>query len=941
MEKYIICGILLISGFITQITAQTPGEKQIDWEDFGGNDTNDVYPVICQTEPTHFSTYYTFSGRTTNAPTRPSEDKAEYAIVKNLNEGSYTTLFNAWAPGLDDHTFPDDKKKGYMMICNGSASRENDTIYTRPFKTCPNTSMYFRLWVANLLKSTDSQYNPWIRITIDGDVSDVIPYPETDPKYNDSDYWIIPKNNTVWYSIMKSFMNGSSSSLQPSFFDIQPQEAGNDFAVDDIEMTAYLPKIDAQMSGDLCTIGIISITASVTNYIDNNDVTKNFSDGGGAQWLYSKTGKEGTWIKEGTELSLDASFDFTTSKIGFYRLAIGSKESLKIECYDCCALSDVLEITAPNYTTLYWKEVPEDQSWNNVNNWELNDGSNVNYYPNKCTDVHIPGYSSIYPALEDGDACHDIWFHFGGEIAKPHLLDYHYAYVQYNFGTSTGNGDSYSTTPMNRGQWYALAAPLQKIVSGDFSVGGYPNMWQKGFKTTPQHNNPQLPETAEWHAPDSTNSWALNLQYHAIAIWAGDLTTNYYGEGPGYQTNLDALNGVFEIPFFESERAKHHRGFSHINGTSYFQYYYYNIPSLELLPIDDEKYPAGSIARGEESYRFIFEDNNSFRKTTEDGKTVYTMSIPANKEVMIGNPFVSTFDFDAFCNDNLGLIDGNHYRLYANNNFTGYSSVAGGWTQTKDIAPLQAFFIKATGTELRFIPDNISTTNHTNKLRLSSSGNIKDDVIYLNAQNDAGTSWLTLSLQEVEENNLHVLLSKEYPNIPQLYATDHNGQKNSIQFEGRYVNEIPVGILSDSKENVELTIYNKERLAVKELILRDKYLNKDIDLMTQNTYTFKNIPEVSDRFVILFGNKTPAGIDVIEKEEIIQVSTGKNMIHISSLSGSPIRSVEIVNLQGQQLTFLTKLNQVEISVNIPIDQQFIIVKIKSDKESKIEKLFMK
>ena len=936
MKKYIALGIFVLYGVTVQISAQNcPTGKLLYNQDFGGNDPAD--PVVATTTTLQAEV-------TTCTFTSDKTGDNQYNLAKYI---STAIQYNAWfygqatnattgTPGITDHTYPGDYSRGYMMIINAAADPQ--IFYVDTLKNiCPNTKLHFSAWAANLVRGV-STYSSYVDPQLGFLVQDMAG--NTLAQISSS---AIPKTTAYqWNQYGVDFLNTNYTSVIISIYNDAFGTTGNDLALDDIQVWLSLPDIVITDATDYCANQNSNLTVNISNY-DNN-----FTDGGYAQWQHSPTGADGTWTNIGSQLPLSSSIDYTglIERGYFYRVLIGAKNNLDRECEGCSAISNTVQISQEMPATLYWKKNPVDQNWNNPANWELVDGTPVSFIPSKCTDVHIPGYSSLYPSLESGKTtgnseCRDIWFHFGGIVGKPHLLDYDKAYVQYNFGYNNGiNGDPYSATPMNRNQWYALAAPLQKITSGDFSVGGYPNMWQQSFKTSPQSGGAL---NGDWYTPVNTNNWDIGNQYNAIAIWAGNYAdapdNSQYGEGPSYQQNLDDLKGIFEMPYFENPDAmQYHRGFSHSGGVSSLLYYYYDRPDLALIEPGDPNYalyPAGTIARGDEAYRFIFESPD-FTKTGNK----YTTHIPAGQEIMMGNPFISNFDFDAFAVAN-GI---DSYRLYVDNNFSAYSYTAGAGGSMQYIAPLQAFFITPTSGTLSFDADAVSSADpYNNKLKSSGSDNTKADVLYLNAENQAGNSWLTLSMQQVNERNLNLLLPDGYPNIPQLYATDATGQKNSIQFEGGYAKEIPVGVLSDANENVTLTIYNKEKVPVNSLILKDKYLKQDIDLLQKDTYTFLNIPGSPDRFSLVVGNKITTGISDISDDEgdHINMYTDNGVVYVSNSAGKPIQAVEIIGLQGQKLVSKTNLNQTNVSVQAPENQKITIVRVLSEDRYKVEKMILK
>ena len=973
MKKIIFTLAVLLTGLSFQVFGSVPVPSGaygaipsnaigLYFFDFGGNGPNPPYPAVATASTLPGNVTVTVPWWTTSGTTKIPNGDYTMAKLINTNFG-----YNPWWGGADhtgrpfqDHTTPNENTgtpasmTGYMMVINANANPSKFFDITID-NICPNTKLYFSIWAGNLMATTppptpQGPYtNPKLRFVIiePNDVN------ETNVLATKSVELPVHTEGPTWEQVYLTFPNTNSTSLRLRIYNDQRSDIGNDLVLDDIAVFMLKPDAAIEGPGFYCENELMNLSAA---FKDDGTFGNNIA----YQWLYVPTAADtlkslDQWtLVGGNSAKLTA-----TAAAGFYKLVIGSPTNVSALDPDCCSVSWATEVKVGHVGTLYWNPNTLNQQWDNLSNWlELVSGTLVpaTYYPTKCVDVHIPGNAKTYPTLdasradwpeEDSLACHDIWFHFGGLIGKPHLLKYHYAYVQYNFGTSDGSdndkgyaggtntiSDIFSATPMNRGQWYALAAPLQKIASGDFCVGGYPNFWQEAFKSSPNRlssidNKTFIDMTGDWFTPDSTNAWDVGKQYNAIAIWAGEAKDGLpFGEGSGYQKNLDDLKGILEMPYFENNtEIPLHQLFSHSDGVSSFQYYYYDRATLDPVPASIK--PFGELQRGEEAYRFIIE-GPPFSKTGNE----YTMTVLANTEIMVGNPFFSQLDFDAFTSDNTGITK---YRLYVGNNFTAYSSTAGSASTTGNptgtdqyIAPLQAFFITPTTSSLTFNADKVApATPPGNKLRSSTAdSNMKADVLYLKAESPAGKSYLTLSMQEVNEKNLILLLPDGYPEVPQIYATDQTGQRNAIQFEGGYVGSVPLGVLSSDSDMITLTVQNADNIAMDSLILWDKYADKKVDLKTTDTYTFRNVPSVSDRFVLIAGNKVITGIAAPEVAGSIRATVYGNTLYVSA--SSEISSVSVISLEGITLSKVTGIGQNTYTQRLNLPKGVYLVYVKTE-----------
>ncbi|MDR1719301.1 MAG: DUF11 domain-containing protein, partial [Dysgonamonadaceae bacterium] len=396
------------------------------------------------------------------------------------------------------------------------------------------------------------------------------------------------------------------------------------------------------------------------------------------------------WYRNNTLIAGATTANYTATQTGSYFATLFDGT-----CFS--SMSNTVYITR-SFPTMYWSTLAADNNWNNPDNWVDASGTHLNAVPGSCTTVHIPGEARAFPALDSTSTpragygpvtCDNIVFHFGGELAQPHYLTYNKAYVQYNYGYYNAahvlqtDWDPISAAPMERGRWYALAAPLKSVVTGDFAFGGYPNTWQQGFKTSRDRSGSL---TGGWYTPEPTTALELGMrQNYAICLYVPEYDNAVSGVSD--HQHLDALHGVIELPYFENATADaHHPLHTYTGGVS--QIYYYSGDDFSLLSDHDD------ITRASEAYRFIFENN------LDQPQDPFKISVPVVDsdgdsqidEVMIANPFLSSLDFDVLYSVNSTLLEP-YYRLYRNAAFETRPLLTGGL-----IAPMQAFFVKPIGT---------------------------------------------------------------------------------------------------------------------------------------------------------------------------------------------------------------------------------------------------
>ncbi|GHT73885.1 hypothetical protein AGMMS50262_05790 [Bacteroidia bacterium] len=660
---------------------------------------------------------------------------------------------------------------------------------------------------------------------------------------------------------------------------------------------------------------------------DYLDITK---DGTAVQSYYVRVYENGAWVNE---------FESTHGdQVGYYQV-------------DAYLYSD----------SLIWTGNGGTPDWHNPQNWLNPNTSSPSYaypqawIPRPCTHVLIPDGLDVYPNLDLSNTsrtiyaqswCDHIHFEFGGEVARTDSLHYTKAWIQYNFGyfdasgTSTDNPGYETTKPtslMERDQWYALSAPLNKIVTGDFSLGGKPHTWQKRFVRSDAQTGTF---TGNFDWPDDTilpnNEAELNEDLgYAIALLVADHNPGYNGEdwSGGYQAGLDTLKGIITIPYFEgpydendfdnsSSHIHPHRVHKYDTGskTSYFKEYWYYVPDV---PLTD--HPQGSIQRENEAYRFIFDGKmEQIPNGALAGKNAFKITVPTGKEIMLGNPFMSSFKFNNFYLANSAAIN-NYFRLY-NGTFNTYEYNVGSASITDTIAVLQAFFITTTGTpgstvDLYFPFETTSITRETGKAHddYFKSPKANNDVIYVTATSQANknkTTSATLALNE-EGQNVYQLFYEAANTIPQVYFTDESGQKNAVQYstenENQATTTIPLGLRSGFGNRVTLTFdINAD---VEALTLLDKKTGQTQDLLQNNSYTFTqsdNTTPYIDRFEVSF--KSPMAISEIKSENKIAIYQDNEIVTVSS--SEKINSVELFDMQGRKVKQADKIENNVYQMNL-------------------------
>jgi hypothetical protein len=338
-------------------------------EDFGGNDntTPNVSPQgignKCE---------YPYTG---NIADHNGGDNI-YTIAKYATASQHGSN-GAWHD-IYDHTSPDDVNLGYCMYVNG---KDKKKIYELDINNlCAGSSLYFSLWITNLLKPGPAHVDPDLEFVLTNKFTD-----DTVSLYRTG---IINKETSlIWKMYGFTFdMPNSVTDITLKIYSHSEPGGGNDYAIDDIEVRLCAPDVSLTQAAtriELCE-GVSQTFEG--NYTDNGTFGNNLV----YRWEYNSTNdvnNPGAWTPiagaQGTSNNgtvVNSSYtvsNASTASAGHYRLAVGNAAS--IDSYNCRAMSDYVTLTVKpcavdDYCTVSCDALPDtlDVLTNDV-------------YPSDCT----------------------------------------------------------------------------------------------------------------------------------------------------------------------------------------------------------------------------------------------------------------------------------------------------------------------------------------------------------------------------------------------------------------------------------------------------------------------------------------------------------------------------------------------------------------------------
>lgn len=633
-------------------------------------------------------------------------------------------------------------------------------------------------------------------------------------------------------------------------------------------------------------------------------------------------------------------------------------------------------VTQP--TALYWKSTAGDSNWNNPDNWIDKDGNQLGMVPLACTDVQITGGSDNYPSLDLASTpvdlygtpqCRNITFQYGAEVAYQYKLAYEKAFVQYNWGyysNTSGlpegiqpdkNGSGSPCLVKERDTWYALAAPLKNMASGDFSFGGFPVTWQGGFNI----QDPVTGQSVEVEAGDFSKAYARNDINLAETNNAVAIKVPSYRNQIGYNNHchMDGLEGVMEFPYFENEaKAPFYPAHTYDKFTRESKFFYFDTKTLQLIYS-----PVGRMKRGAESYRFIYEtSSNEVKNISVGGNNVpgyaqeISKHIATSQKVMIGNPFMASINSKRFLDAN--NIDPGAPKLLASDGYFVFNSTLQIWqnlpfSATNNIGPQQAFIVTlaegVNNTELLYpFEGTYALTGPT--FRGLSQVLPEGSSLYLKTSdnNDAAGDYAILNASQTGDNlnNVKKMIYTEGHVVPETFFITSDGKDyNLVQAFEEGIKEIGIGVkCSNTQKPLKFTFENVSEFystyGVRPVLV-DKFMSIEQDLTDNYTYHFNQRKTTvenryidADRFVLRMASPDDIVGNVNEDIHIVYQNDVLNV-----KSGRTIKTVHVYDLYGRLIHSNRQINLTVYSQPLSLAQGLYIVKVQTvNGKTKVEKI---
>ncbi len=303
-------------------------------EDFGGNDPDDP-EVISDAGAARAA-----------VPGMSSNYIPCLSRTSGMSSGKFLVTKQGYQNGIqwhimDDHTYPNDKTKGYLLQIDGRG--DNAPFYTTTIAgLCPGSRLTFSAYVANVM--TWGHYMNPNRNDIYPRMKFVLTDPSSGTELATYDTGDIPfdsafiGDNSSWqYSAhwrligMNFTVPDNISRVKLTIFNNVPiNGSGNDFVLDDIEIHLCAPPVAIEGETEVCANKPTTLTANFTN-----DGT--FAEPLAYKWWHSLDSV--TWSEmsgfNGENLLIDA---VQKADSGWYKVAVSGDGN--IESVNCRAMSE-------------------------------------------------------------------------------------------------------------------------------------------------------------------------------------------------------------------------------------------------------------------------------------------------------------------------------------------------------------------------------------------------------------------------------------------------------------------------------------------------------------------------------------------------------------------------------------------------------------------------
>ena len=307
-------------------------------EDFGGNDPSDP-EVISDANAARAAVLGMSSGYIPCLSRTSGMSSGKFLVTKQGYQNGIQWHI------MDDHTYPNDKTKGYLLQIDGRG--DDAPFYTTTIEgLCPGSRLTFSAYVANVMTwghyTNPNRHDIYPRmkfvLTDPSSGTELATYDTGDIPFDsasigDNSCW---QNSAHWRLIGMNFTvpNGTYRVKLTIYNNVAQNGSGNDFVLDDIEIHLCTPPVTIEGEAEVC----MNETATLTANFENDGT---FAEPLGYKWFFSADSVSWETLDE-TSNVLNIS-NVQKADSGWYKVAVSGIDN--IESLNCRAMSEPFLLT--------------------------------------------------------------------------------------------------------------------------------------------------------------------------------------------------------------------------------------------------------------------------------------------------------------------------------------------------------------------------------------------------------------------------------------------------------------------------------------------------------------------------------------------------------------------------------------------------------------------
>ena len=275
---------------------------------------------------------------------------------------------------------------------------------------------------------------------------------------------------------------------------------------------------------------------------------------------------------------------------------------------------------------------------------------------------------------------------------------------------------------------------------------------------------------------------------------------------------------------------------------------------------------------------------------------------------LIGNPYPSSVNWKTSSGFDRSMLNlnGGGYDLWTwsttANNYGVYNSAdadsLGTNNVTQYIAPMQAFFVRATSAGTFAFKNDARVHNGAGVWLKSAQTNTADQNVHLSVTSSAGSDEVKLGFGYAANESGAMKLFSPVVTAPSLYMNCSGAAYSTRRLTDTDRNNY-VAVNFKAGEAGSYTIHcNYDATTMGTIYLQDRLTDAIVDLSSGDAYTFQaTTADAPERFVLYFGSVIPVDMDVHPK---VWVSAGVMNVYLENMIGD--YRLRVTDLQGRTVT---------------------------------------